>query len=385
MRDGPHHRRAQAARRHRHGDRRGAGRGGQGPPPRASATTCGSSSVAFPRSGREGTFDTVVLSEIGYYFSSDDLDRVIDRIESCGAGCLVACHWRHPVAGLPADRRCRASGTAGHAGMGDHGAPRGARLRARGVRALSGAIGRAARGTRVSGTPRRGRHRRHPRPQRSRAARSLPHGAEGRRRSPRETRECAASCGSCSTRAPTSRRLIVDRHGLPVIAVDANLVGAARAAGVAAAWNEVDGTRAGSGLDREHRRRLGRAALVAHRAGRGGASEAPTSSSARPAGLRGPRPSASAPLARHPHAGRAQRPRARRESGRTRQRLLRGRRIRSGSRARGRVAGRSVPALGGEIVASDDAEVLTSGRTVGRTPGGVCRLPARAGSRDRRD
>ncbi|GAA1995943.1 PIG-L family deacetylase [Microbacterium pumilum] len=49
----------------------------------------------------QGTFDTVVLSEIGYYFSPEDLDRLIDRIESCGAGLLVACHWRHPVSDYP--------------------------------------------------------------------------------------------------------------------------------------------------------------------------------------------------------------------------------------------------------------------------------------------
>jgi len=54
-----------------------------------------------PEDWPTGTFDTVVLSEIGYYFSPADLDRVIDRIESSTEGCLVACHWRHRVAGHP--------------------------------------------------------------------------------------------------------------------------------------------------------------------------------------------------------------------------------------------------------------------------------------------
>lgn len=45
-----------------------------------------------------GAFDLVVLSEVGYYLSEADLDRVIDRILGSLSpdGAIVACHWRHP-------------------------------------------------------------------------------------------------------------------------------------------------------------------------------------------------------------------------------------------------------------------------------------------------
>jgi LmbE family N-acetylglucosaminyl deacetylase/SAM-dependent methyltransferase len=45
-----------------------------------------------------GEFDLVVLSEVGYYLSEADLDRVIDRIlgSLTPDGSIVACHWRHP-------------------------------------------------------------------------------------------------------------------------------------------------------------------------------------------------------------------------------------------------------------------------------------------------
>ncbi len=48
-----------------------------------------------------GGFDTIVLSEVGYYLSIADLDRLIDLVEGCAEGCVVACHWRHPVADYP--------------------------------------------------------------------------------------------------------------------------------------------------------------------------------------------------------------------------------------------------------------------------------------------
>ena len=50
-----------------------------------------------------GRFDLIVLSEVGYYFGRDALDRVIDgALASLDTeGFLVACHWRHPVADYP--------------------------------------------------------------------------------------------------------------------------------------------------------------------------------------------------------------------------------------------------------------------------------------------
>src|SRR5690606_21174033 len=56
-----------------------------------------------PRDWPTGKFDTIVLSEVGYYLSHSDLARTIALIDSAMAsdGCLVACHWRHPVAEYP--------------------------------------------------------------------------------------------------------------------------------------------------------------------------------------------------------------------------------------------------------------------------------------------
>ena len=59
--------------------------------------------MAVPAQWPEGTFDLVVLSEVGYYLSLDELTSLCDR--SIGSlspdGVLVACHWRHPVAEYP--------------------------------------------------------------------------------------------------------------------------------------------------------------------------------------------------------------------------------------------------------------------------------------------
>ncbi|RFA21123.1 bifunctional PIG-L family deacetylase/class I SAM-dependent methyltransferase [Subtercola boreus] len=48
----------------------------------------------------EGTFDLVLLSEVGYYFDAGTLDRVLGSIATAltDDGVFVACHWRHPVA-----------------------------------------------------------------------------------------------------------------------------------------------------------------------------------------------------------------------------------------------------------------------------------------------
>ena len=56
-----------------------------------------------PHDWPDGRYDTVVLSEVGYYLSAADLARTIHLIEDCltDDGCLVACHWRHPVAEYP--------------------------------------------------------------------------------------------------------------------------------------------------------------------------------------------------------------------------------------------------------------------------------------------
>lgn len=50
-----------------------------------------------------GVFDTIVFSEVGYYLDRADLARAISLMAAALApeGCLIACHWRHPVAAYP--------------------------------------------------------------------------------------------------------------------------------------------------------------------------------------------------------------------------------------------------------------------------------------------
>lgn len=50
-----------------------------------------------------GRFDLIVLVEVAYYLSSDDLGRLdgLLRDSLLPGGTLLACHWRHPVADYP--------------------------------------------------------------------------------------------------------------------------------------------------------------------------------------------------------------------------------------------------------------------------------------------
>ncbi len=58
---------------------------------------------AVPAQWPPGTFDLVVLSEVGYYCGPVDLDRLTRLAAASLApdGVLVACHWRHRVEGYP--------------------------------------------------------------------------------------------------------------------------------------------------------------------------------------------------------------------------------------------------------------------------------------------
>ncbi len=93
-----------------------------------------------PHDWPAGTYDLVVLSEVGYYLDAADLERLLDLVDRDLAtdGTVVACHWRHPVADNPADRRrgaCRPGPLA--AGQQDRGRglpARRARARRRGRR-----------------------------------------------------------------------------------------------------------------------------------------------------------------------------------------------------------------------------------------------------------
>ncbi|BDV29617.1 bifunctional PIG-L family deacetylase/class I SAM-dependent methyltransferase [Microbacterium terricola] len=59
--------------------------------------------LTVPAEWPDGSFDLIVLSEVGYYLSRPELERVIDRIDGAltDDGMLVACHWRHPISGAP--------------------------------------------------------------------------------------------------------------------------------------------------------------------------------------------------------------------------------------------------------------------------------------------
>jgi LmbE family N-acetylglucosaminyl deacetylase/SAM-dependent methyltransferase len=59
--------------------------------------------ATLPREWPDGRFDLIVLSEVGYYWSRDDLTRAILAVDDSLAadGELVLCHWRHPVESYP--------------------------------------------------------------------------------------------------------------------------------------------------------------------------------------------------------------------------------------------------------------------------------------------
>lgn len=56
-----------------------------------------------PREWPHGTYQLVVLSELGYYWTPADLGRVLDLVEQSldADGVLVLCHWRHPIGDAP--------------------------------------------------------------------------------------------------------------------------------------------------------------------------------------------------------------------------------------------------------------------------------------------
>ncbi|TFD32521.1 methyltransferase domain-containing protein [Cryobacterium sp. TMT1-62] len=59
--------------------------------------------LTLPTEWPEGSFDLIVFSEVGYYFSAEELRAVLGRCRDslAAGGVLVACHWRHPVPEYP--------------------------------------------------------------------------------------------------------------------------------------------------------------------------------------------------------------------------------------------------------------------------------------------
>lgn len=60
-----------------------------------------------------GSFDLIVLSEIGYYLAASELDELIAHLQQAltPEGLLVACHWKHPF------EQAHQDGIAVHAGI----------------------------------------------------------------------------------------------------------------------------------------------------------------------------------------------------------------------------------------------------------------------------
>jgi SAM-dependent methyltransferase len=58
---------------------------------------------SVPADWPAGTYDLVVLSEVGYYLDTDDLSDLLDYTAADLApdGFVLACHWRHPVEDYP--------------------------------------------------------------------------------------------------------------------------------------------------------------------------------------------------------------------------------------------------------------------------------------------
>ncbi len=52
-----------------------------------------------------GRFDLVVCSEVGYFLSPADVDRLAERVRTslADAGVVVLCHWRHEITGWVLD------------------------------------------------------------------------------------------------------------------------------------------------------------------------------------------------------------------------------------------------------------------------------------------
>lgn len=61
--------------------------------------------LTLPGSWPDGTYDLVVVSEVGYYLSPAEFGLLLERIEDSikPGGTLLLCHWRHPVSGWELD------------------------------------------------------------------------------------------------------------------------------------------------------------------------------------------------------------------------------------------------------------------------------------------
>ena len=61
--------------------------------------------LTVPQDWPDGSFDLIVVSEVGYYLAPDEVAELFARVESSllPGGTLVLCHWRHPISGWELD------------------------------------------------------------------------------------------------------------------------------------------------------------------------------------------------------------------------------------------------------------------------------------------
>ncbi|MDQ0754488.1 SAM-dependent methyltransferase [Arthrobacter sp. B3I4] len=61
--------------------------------------------LTVPQDWPEGAFDLIVMSEVGYYLSPEELAALFERVEAAllPGGTLALCHWRHPIEGWELD------------------------------------------------------------------------------------------------------------------------------------------------------------------------------------------------------------------------------------------------------------------------------------------
>ncbi len=61
--------------------------------------------LTLPADWPGGSYDLVVVSEVGYYLSPSEFELLLQRIQESMApgGTLLLCHWRHPISGWELD------------------------------------------------------------------------------------------------------------------------------------------------------------------------------------------------------------------------------------------------------------------------------------------
>ena len=85
--------------------RRQQRRAGPGRHPACAPARGATSHLTVPNEWPDGQFDLIVISEVGYYLSPDELAGLFERVEAAlmPGGTLALCHWRHPVTGWELD------------------------------------------------------------------------------------------------------------------------------------------------------------------------------------------------------------------------------------------------------------------------------------------